>query len=473
MQWDDRYGVNRYIATMSILENGLVGAGTKSARLARALGADIASGVLARGERLPPHRALAHRLGCTPGTVSRAYAELERDGLVAGHVGRGTFVTDPRSPVRADLVVREWQPDRLLDLAVNRAPLPRIRAAVAEALSALARSDRLDPVLSYHPGAGLARHRAAVAAWVGHGIPAGRVVVTAGAQHAAWLVLSALASRGDTVLVEAFTYAGFKGLAEELGLRLEPVAMDAEGLLPEALEEKLARLGARWLYCMPTLHNPTTAAMPPGRRRAVLEIVRRHDVRVIEDGTYDALAGDGAHVPLVGAEPERVFHVSSVSKSLVAGLRAGFVVAPAAYVDRLGQTLGRTMWMTPPLGMEVCCGWIESGQIGALLAVQREALDQRRAAAMEVLAGVRLRARGAFLWIDLPASLSAARIVAAAAAAGVLLAPTDAFAVGRAPEADRHLRISLGATATERELREALHRVRPLLMAEQVSPGYW
>jgi hypothetical protein len=82
-------------------------------------------------------------------------------------------------------------------------------------------------------------------------------------------IFSALAKPGDRVLTEALTYPGMKALASLLHLSLEGVAMDAEGMRVDALEEALGRTGAKLLYCMPTIHNPTGSVLvaPPGDRK--------------------------------------------------------------------------------------------------------------------------------------------------------------------------------------------------------------
>ncbi len=129
-----------------------------------------------------------------------------------------------------------------------------------------------------------------------------------------------LARPGDPILVEALTYAGVCHVAERLGLRLHGLAIDDEGLLPEALDEAARTGQARLLFVNPTVHNPTTATMSLARREAIAGIARRHDLIVIEDDVYGQLPEDRPP-PIAVLAPERTIHISSASKSVAPGLR--------------------------------------------------------------------------------------------------------------------------------------------------------
>src|SRR3954454_16465105 len=202
--------------------------------IAEDLGKSVAIGQLRPGERLPTHRDLAHRLGVTIGTVTRAYAEAERRGIVEATVGRGTFVRD----VPSTAAPREAA-SGIVDLRSNYPALAASAAALSEALSAMAHDPSLATLLRYQDHAGLPRHRTAGAQFMsraGFALPPERVLVTAGGQHAMLTALLTLTQPGDLVLTEELTYHGFKALAQRLRLRLHGVALDDEGLIPEAFE---------------------------------------------------------------------------------------------------------------------------------------------------------------------------------------------------------------------------------------------
>src|SRR5262249_27154629 len=145
-----------------------------------------------------------------------------------------------------------------------------------------------------------------------------QVLVTAGAQHAMTVVFATLLAPGDTLLVEELTYTGMKSLAHLLRLRLRPLPMDGEGLLPEALSAACAEGGAKALYCMPVNQNPTTAVMSPARCQAVAEIAARAGIAVVEDDTYGFLL---PRAPRLGAYLAGAYWLTGTSKALLPALR--------------------------------------------------------------------------------------------------------------------------------------------------------
>lgn len=441
--------------------------GPRYLAIAQALAGDIGAGALKPGDRLPTHRDLAYRLGVTVGTVSRGYAEAGRRGLIVGEVGRGTFVRRPASAARALALTGALEPG-LIDLTPNRPVLGPQGEALAATLRDICGRADLDEMIGYHPDAGMAAHRATGAAWIGRQVAAAepeRLVVTVGAQHAIAVTLAALTNPGDVVLVEALTWPGVKALASLLHLELEALPMDRDGLEPEAFEAACRARGARVLYCMPTLQNPTTVTQPAERRAAIVEIARRHDVAIVEDDVYGFLP-DGAPPPLADLAPERTYYLSGVSKSLAPGLRVGYVLAPAGKTALVAAGVRATTFMTPPLTAEVVATWIADGTAERLVAWQRDEARARQAIAKARLAGIPYKGGGAcfHIWLELPSPWRADDFVAQAREGGVAVAPADLFAAGRAP-APHAVRIALGAAPDRAALEQALGTLADILRA--------
>src|SRR5258708_26760482 len=143
------------------------------------------------------------------------------------------------------------------------------------------------------------------------------------------LVMAAVAHPGDVVLTEQLTFYGMKSVAALLSLRLHGVAIDEDGLIPEALDAACRQLSPKALYCIPTLQNPTAATMPAERRQAVAEICKRHGVMLGEDDIYGFLSPNGPE-PVASIHPETSIHVTSLSKRLAPGLPVGYMRAPPA-----------------------------------------------------------------------------------------------------------------------------------------------
>ncbi len=435
--------------------------GPRYRALAAAIERDIRRGVLAAGARLPTQRELARRLDLALVTVTRGYAEAEKLGLISSEVGRGTFVrraAAAEEPAVADLRGNSLLPWALLD------DLRRSLARIVESAPA-------EGALGYGPQGGTLRHRAAGLAFAADaGVPATleQMLVTAGAQNGMAAVFAALLAPGDVLLVEEQTYSGMRSLAHLLRLRLRPLAMDREGIRPDALRKACAKGDARALYCLPVLQNPTTAVMSRERRDAIAKIARGAGLLVVEDDTYGFLLRSAPR--LSEALPDAIW-LTGVSKSLLPALRVGFLRAPEALVPRLEAAIGATVYLASPLLAEVVSRWLEDGTAERVAQWKREEVAERQRIAARSLAGfdVATHELSPHLWLRLPAGWSAAEAVAAAARRGVLVTGADAFTVES--DAPRAVRICLGPPETRAALAAALDKLALLLRQPPAPAG--
>ena len=198
--------------------------------IADALAADIQSGRLTEGVRLPPQRSLAEALGIDFTTVTRAYAEAGRRGLIEGRVGQGSYVR--RRPSGA---VPAASPGRV-DMSMNLPPRfddARLHARMWRAIADLESSGGDDLLARYQAPGGATADRSAGAHWLTPRIPgrsADRVLQCPGTQGALLAVIGLLAASGETICTEALTYPGLRSLTAHLGIRIAAVDMDAEGV---------------------------------------------------------------------------------------------------------------------------------------------------------------------------------------------------------------------------------------------------
>jgi DNA-binding transcriptional MocR family regulator len=442
----------------------------------------IRNGQLLPGEKLPPHRVLAQQLGVTTGTVSRSYAELEKRGLAIARVGDGTYVAefdlytavsnvsgqaasalspgDALNGVPSAAAAALPASLRLIDLGQN-IPVPTQEARVLGAtLRELALDERLAAeLLLYQPEAGRRSHREAGAQWLatmGCAASAERVLVTQGAQHALACVLRAVLRPGDTIVAESLSYPGILALARQLRLNLVGVEIDHEGLVPAALERACAVLAPRAVFCVPTLHNPTTVTMSDERRSAIADIALRHNVVVIEDLVPAAIL-DAPPRPIAALLPEHGIAISGFSKAVAPGLRIGYVHAPQEWVGKIVAVIRSDCWMTAPLAAEIVTRWIDSGEIARLIALQRERIEAQHAVAAVALEGIPYRTdpASAHVWLPLAEPWRAAEFAAVLRQTGVLVKTADSFAIGRGP-VPHAVRISMSGARGADALRHGL-----------------
>jgi DNA-binding transcriptional MocR family regulator len=413
-------------------------------RIADALERDIRAGVLVPSSRLPPHRELARNLRITPVTVTRAYAEAMRRGLVESTTGRGTFV---RTANRRESVA----PSVDTDLATNlvNVPLPSPSRALLERIGEELKAS------TYASGAGSERHRAAGAAWIGRDTDPARVVVTAGTQHALFLAFAATTRPGDAVFAEALTYHGAKSVAALLGIRLVPLPLDRYGIVPDALERACrARSAPKVLYVVPSLHNPTGAVMPETRRRELANVANAHGLTIIEDDVCGFLL-DKTPRPLAAFAPDRTIFLTGLGKALAPAMRVGYFTGPDALVARAQAALAATTLFTSPVMAELAATWIEDGTAARVVAQKRAEVQLRNRAARRILSRVSGDTRSPHLWVELPKRWTTEAFVEEARRRHVRVASASSFAIG--DEVPRAIRVSVGAPDTIAELEQALH----------------
>lgn len=424
--------------------------------IANSIAADVASGRLAEGERLPPQRDLASELNVALTTVTRAYTEAERRGLVSGEVGRGTFVLRKESFRLRPPVVESTAVNLTANSLLPYPAGPRLVASIADVLG------RGEPweVLNYQPHQGHPRHRAAGAELLkrfGVEASAESVLVTAGAQHAMAVVLGTLTHPGNLVLTGELTYAGMKSLANFLHLRLRGVLMDDEGIRPDALEAAAATTSARVLYCMPTLQNPTASVMSEARRRDVVRVAESYGVAVVEDDSYGFLLPQQTPLVSLASSPSSFYYLTGTAKSLAPGLRIGYVHAPLAMVDRLAAALSSTTILAPPPTAEIVSRWIQDGTAERVMDWKRGEVRARQKLAKAVLRGLDYRAHAASPhgWLHVPEPWTVGDFVEQARMRGVLVSPAEDFIAARSTSAHA-VRICLGPVRDRARLEQAL-----------------
>ncbi|MEE1819767.1 PLP-dependent aminotransferase family protein [Streptomyces sp. SP18ES09] len=435
-------------------------------QLVDALTADIRSGRLAAGARLPTHRGLAAREGIAVVTATRVYAELDAMGLVSREQGRGTFVRDITVPAGHGIDQRAVATDAV-DLSFNYPALPGQADLLRHALREVAGSGDLDSLLRYQPHRGRPQDRASIARHLrsrGVVTDAERILVAGGAQHGLAIAVMALLDAGDVVAVDALTYPGFKVLAHAFPLDLAPVPVTADGPDLDALERMCATRPVRAIYTMPTLHNPLGWVMPAAGRTRLIEIARRYGPLVIEDASYAYLVEDPPP-PLVATAPDITLYVSGLSKNIATGLRVGFVVAPPSVVPSLERAIRATTWNTPALTTAIACRWLDDGTVDSLEARKRDDARARQAVAREELAGLRPVGHPSsyFVWLPLPEDARADRLTAALARQHISVSTAEPYTTTtHTPQA---LRLALGSTDLDR-LRSTLRTVRRIAIED-------
>jgi DNA-binding transcriptional MocR family regulator len=431
--------------------------------IVEALEADIRSGRVAKGDRLPAQRAIAEALNVDLTTVTRAFNEARRRGLVEAQAGRGTFISETLDGKPGNLA------HPLIDLSMNIPSQPSdidFRKIFPHGIAGVLGSARGLLSLHYQESTGSEPDRQAAAGWLGsriEGVTSDRIVITGGAQSALFAVCELLLSRGDVVAAGAMTYPGLKAVAIQKGIVLEPLEMDAKGIIPEAFEKVCRDRGPKALYVIPSIDNPTTATLSEDRRRVLATIARKNGVAIIEDDPYAPLKPERT-VSMAELAPDMTWHIATLSKCASPALRVAFVVAPnGPKALRLAGVLRATILMAPPLMSALVSRWIAEGALDEITRAIRAENAERQKLAASILGDLGFAAdpHGHHLWLRLPGHWRAADFAEHADRAGVSIVPASAFATVAHPV--EAVRISLGVAPDRGDLEDGLTQLANLI----------
>jgi 2-aminoadipate transaminase len=305
------------------------------------------------------------------------------------------------------------------------------------------------------------------------------LIVTSGGMDCIKLVCHSLVDPGDTIAVEAPTYLGALMSFAGFEARVQAVPMDGDGLVVEALEERLAAgLRPKFVYTIPEYQNPTGRTLRLDRRRALVELCRRHGVLIFEDVAYRELAFDDGSLPtLWSLAPDVVLQAGTFSKSFFPGVRLGWATGPADVVAELGAVKQNTDQCAGGLGQRLVEEYGRAGGFERHLPAARALYASHWAALSAALSrhmpeGVDwTEPTGGFLsWLTLPEELDTLAMRPAAIEAGVAYVPGPPFHVGT--DGRNTLRLSF-SHLPEPDLETAAERLAGVVRAalERTSAG--
>jgi 2-aminoadipate transaminase len=438
----------------------------------------VHAGDLRPGDRIPASRELANNLGVHRTTVANAYAELESEGLIQGHVGRGTFIrangnglsmtppppslpmTNGSNGLRWELLFADERSEEILSRLTAEAPENTLSFVIArpddkffpiEELQTCAqtvlRREGSD-ILNLGASDGYGPLKAALLDLLrGEGIPARQetLLITDGCQQALDLIAKAFVRAGDTVILENPTYPGASGVFQSVRARClgVPVQTHAEpgvamGMDLDILETTLSQNRVKLLVLTPDFQNPTGVSMPLDSRRRVLELAGRYQVPVVEDHIYSRLNVREEKIPSLKQldRSNLVIHIDSFAKVAFPGLRVGWIVAPAAAIERLRVVKQMSDLHTDQLAQATLAEFLRRGLFQKHLTRMRKLYRERLLVLDEALRrmmpeGTRwTRPEGGMcVWLELPPGFDASELMIHAKERGVLFAPGRYFYV--------------------------------------------
>ncbi|MCW1250537.1 PLP-dependent aminotransferase family protein [Acaricomes phytoseiuli] len=298
------------------------------------------------------------------------------------------------------------------------------------------------------------------------------VVVTAGSQSAQDIAAKVFCDPGDVILVEDPTYVGALNTFEVYQVELEPVAVDDEGIIPDALRQRIHELknqGKRikLLYTIPNFNNPSGAMLAEERRVQIIEICQEAGILVLEDNPYGLLKFDGQPLaPLRARDFENVIYLGSFSKIFAPGLRVGWALVPPAFKQRFYLANEAVTLCPPTFNQMLISEYLRNHDWLGQIERYRELYRERCSAMLEALEeympeGVSWNRPegGFFVWLSLPEHIDTYPLLQQGIDAGVVFVPGAAFTTAEHSSA---LRLAFSAVGTE-EIREGVRRLAGVL----------
>ena len=299
------------------------------------------------------------------------------------------------------------------------------------------------------------------------------VVITTGSQSAQDVAAKVFCNPGDVVLCEDPTYVGALNAFEAYEVDLQPVAMDGDGLIPEALEQKIATLREqgrpiKMLYTIPSFNNPSGVTLAAGRRQRIVDICAGENILILEDNPYGMLRFDGQPLtPLRAANPHDVLYLGSFSKIFAPGVRVGWALVPKHLHRRFYLACEAVVLCPSPLTQMLVSAYLRDYDWMQHIRDSRVLYQARCAAMLSALAehlpdGVdwTVPDGGFFVWLTMPAGVDTYPLLYEAIDAGVVFIPGAAFTPSDEPS--NKLRLAFSAVPEE-DIREGVRRLAPVL----------
>lgn len=469
--------------------DALTGGGPKYKTVVGMIRDKITKGELQTGAKLPPVRELAWKLQITPGTVARAYTVLTDSGVLRAEVGRGTFVArigaglgrsapdKPLNLIEVDVVEHNHATADTDNVNLFSPHLPN--GGQARLIRSVLRDISEDPPsgVMHYPSRRSARPaREAMAGWL-QDVPIGPVdesdiVLSHGGQNGILLMFqTVLRGRRPIVFVEELAYPGFRRAAELVRADIVPIAMDADGIRPDALAQAAVDHPEGQILCTsPEVHSPTCGFTPMERRLEIVEVARKHDLQILDDDCYRMGRAEGEGYRSLA--PERGWYVTSLSKSLTPALRVGCVLGPRGATSALHRSAEHGFFgLATPL-LDLTAGLLSHPQLPEVMENARRGVERYVKSAVNVLGAFDLRWRRdvPFVWLVLPQGWRATAFCQAAEKRSVQLRAAEEFA-SRESQTPHAVRMAINGSVSLDSFEAAMHRLRDLLdnPPEQIS----
>lgn len=452
----------------------------------------ISTGEWEIGNKLPTQRDLAKAFEVNRSTVIEALDELKAEGLIQTNSGGGTIIVNNTWSLLASNPPPNWnkyvkdglyQPNQNTIQIINRLEFEKdfIRLGTGELSPELYPKEMMKTILNnisnkiqslgYEEPKGALFLRQALSKYLtrfGINASPSSILIVSGSLQALQLISIGLLHPSSTVLLESPSYLKSLHIFESVGMRLKGLSMDKQGIKTNEIIKNRAKNNTTLLYTIPTFQNPTGTTMSKERRIEIIKTCEKYRMPIIEDDVYRELnLDDEPPLPLKAIDRNgTVLYMGSVSKSLAAGLRIGWLVGPQPVIERLGDIKMQIDYGASSLSQWTVAELLNSGLYGKYLMELRQSLKLRRQIALNVLekcfsqiATWNKSSGGFYIWLKLKKQISMNKLFALAAKEGLLINPGNIYDFSN----QSYIRISYSYASLE-DLEKGLKRLAELII---------
>ncbi|MBO1254801.1 PLP-dependent aminotransferase family protein [Alteromonas sp. 5E99-2] len=424
----------------------------------------IQNGTFKYGQKLMTHRALAKELKVSPVTVSQAYQELERRGLIEASVGKGSFISYGKKLTDA---INEDKSAKINLSIIKPIETPFLNETTGTIPRIFNRD--LSSLFGYNSDTSTPEQLTIAKKWVarrGLDFSNHSLLFCSGAQHALLISILASTKPNDFVAVEEYCYPGILAALKNTGRTPVSVSLNDNGMCPSALQKVCAEQTISAVVVVASCHNPTGSVMPNEQRSELASVADSYDLTIIDDDIYGFLCFPEVK-PLWTFNPSKTIYIDSLSKSIAPALRTAFIVIPVERHSEIVNLIRSTIWFCSPLLQELSCDLITSGKAEKIESWQKVEVVRRQKLAADLLPKGSFTAHPSspVVWLSLPSQWTSSSFARELNKQGVHVTE-DFYFCEQDPTGNSKIRISLVGTKYIEDLHQALNIICTTMQSE-------
>ncbi|MEQ9164653.1 MAG: PLP-dependent aminotransferase family protein [Fulvivirga sp.] len=435
----------------------------------------IDSGKLKSGEVLPTQRQLSKKLNLSIGTITKAFKQLEQMGYLSGEIGRGTFVSDITTEYKNFLYTESKTPYKynLGHFRTSELFNHTIQLNLLSGIKEIAGTPDFFYKLNDFNNCGTKAQKESFIRWIKplgfESINATDTTLLMSEVSAINTVINAMTAVGDKILVEQLGDRITKDQVAQSNRIAIPLKLDAQGIDPTDLEEKIKLHQPKLLITQPTFQMPTAIVSPKSRKKEIMAVCEKYGLIILEDAKIDKFF-DAEVSPYYEMNPDLGLYITGTYFTLNPALSSSIVVGNSNHIKRIENQFKLSNWTHSQILLEMCANLINTGRADKIVDERKKILETRNICFDEVfeIAPNTSHKYSPFRWLKIPETWPNAQFAQMAYENGILVRNSDIFLNDELSPMP-YLRISNGSIHKDEDYKAALVQLKKLFEEQDFS----